>query len=177
MASHQTTVGTEDNELRSVQNCQEASNEECQNVMEIQEMHVRKPKVSQSNFFLNKPFNFSSPTDSILSPCTKMLQAKKAKNCEGAKPRILSGIFAKVLREEQKKKAQEKSKNGNVHGKKKDETMYYIIPSSFIFMLWTRNKIRAGSQGFFGGNGNLSKQPFITGKFSPTRGQTDIYYL
>ncbi|CAG8446119.1 12092_t:CDS:2 [Dentiscutata heterogama] len=108
MASHQTTVttvGTKDNELCSVQNCQETSNEECQNVMEIQEMHVRKPKVSQSNFFLNKPFN--SPTDNILSPCTKMLQAKKAKNCEGAKPRILSGIFAKVLREEQKKKVQE----------------------------------------------------------------------
>ncbi|KAF0550458.1 spo12 family protein [Gigaspora margarita] len=113
MASHQTTVttvNTESNELCSVQNCQETSNEECQNVVEIQEMHVRKPRASQSNFVPNKSFNFSSPTDNILSPCTKMLQAKKAKNYESGKPKILSGIFAKVLKEEQMLREEQQKK-------------------------------------------------------------------
>ncbi|CAG8689382.1 10454_t:CDS:2, partial [Scutellospora calospora] len=106
MASYQTTVDTKDNESCSVKNYQE---EECQNVMEIQEMHVQKPKTTPNNYFPKKSFN--SPTDSILSPCTRMLQAKKAKNYEGGKPVFLSGIFAKVLREEQLKKAQEDGKD------------------------------------------------------------------
>ncbi|CAG8538138.1 24125_t:CDS:2 [Cetraspora pellucida] len=109
MASHQTTqttVYTKDNEVYSAKSCQEeVSNEECQNIMEIQEMHVQKPKAT--HFFPNKSFNFSSPTDSILSPCTKMLRAKKAKNYECGKPVFLSGIFAKALREEKMKKTQE----------------------------------------------------------------------
>ncbi|CAG8623542.1 13589_t:CDS:2 [Racocetra persica] len=58
MASHQTTqttVYTKDNEVYSTNICQEASNEECQNVLEIQEMHVQKPKTTH-NFFRNKTF-------------------------------------------------------------------------------------------------------------------------
>ncbi|CAG8541510.1 13205_t:CDS:2 [Acaulospora morrowiae] len=79
---------------------------------EIQEMHVRKPKPNGvSNY--QRTINVTSPTDTMLSPCTKKLQAKKEKNYKRSeylflgKPLFLSNIFSKALKEEREKQAQE----------------------------------------------------------------------
>ncbi|RHZ47461.1 hypothetical protein Glove_579g15 [Diversispora epigaea] len=79
--------------------------------------HKQKPftnninNMYHSNLIHNnkKSFNIKSPTDSLLSPCSKKLQEKKAKNFKSGKPLFLSNIFSKALKEEQEK--MEKLKN------------------------------------------------------------------
>jgi len=73
------------------------------NFIEIQEMHVQKSKHSRAILPPKTTQNFVSPTDRNLSPCTKLLQAKKAKNYKNFKPVFLSNIFAKALKEDQAK--------------------------------------------------------------------------
>ncbi|GES86844.1 hypothetical protein GLOIN_2v1625125 [Rhizophagus clarus] len=73
--------------------------------IEIQEMHVRKSKRSREILPPKTTLNFVSPTDRNLSPCTKLLQAKKEKNCNNFKPVFLSSIFIKALKEDQEKQA------------------------------------------------------------------------
>ncbi|CAB4406648.1 unnamed protein product [Rhizophagus irregularis] len=81
------------------------------NFIEIQEMHIRKSERSREILPPKTTQNFVSPTDRNLSPCTKLLQAKKEKNCKNFKPVFLSNIFTKALKEDQEKQAKAEVSN------------------------------------------------------------------
>ncbi|KAL7273777.1 hypothetical protein RUND412_003354 [Rhizina undulata] len=81
------------------------------NTLEMQRQLLQK-KLAE------KPSGLTSPTDDMMTPCSKKLQAHKIKAYKKAKPQLLSKAFSKVAAEsQQEKKSMKKSDLSSLRGK------------------------------------------------------------